>query len=273
MVDRSLPVALSFLALIGVLACSDTSVATPSAANPTLTTPTPTPQLVATIVVQPNAPAAANTPTPVLAITATLRPTDTPSPTDIPAPEPTPTPEPTATPVPTNTPEPEPTPTPTATPIPTPTPKPVLGARGNPVPMGQVVEILEGDIPYWAFVVSDTKPNANDAIQAANQFNAPPEPGKQFFMVEMETKYLGPDSTSFGSNFELKTVGQSGVVFTPFADYCGVIDDELPVYTELFTGGAIKGWECWQVPTADADSLQLLVDRHFGDVRVWFDLK
>ena len=261
-------------AVLLIVACSDSSVVTPSTQNSTLTTPQPTAQLVATV-----APSAIDT-AELLADPNSADvplPTDTPEPTPMSATEPTPlprptnTPEPTTAPLPTNTPE--PTPTNTPEPTPTPTPPPVLGSRGNPVPLGVVVEILEAEAPYWAFVISDTKPNANEAVRATNPFNDPPEPGNQFYMVYLEAKYLGPESTSFFNNFSLKTVGQSAVVFTPFENSCGVIDDELPGYTELFTGGSIKGWECWQIPTADADSLQLLLDEHFGDTRVWFALR
>ena len=66
--------------------------------------------------------------------------------------------------------------------------------------------------------------------RAANQFNDPPEPGNQFYMVNLEAKYLGLDSTSFFGKFSLKTVGQSAVVFTSFENSCGVIDDELSVF-------------------------------------------
>ena len=263
-------------AVLAIVACSDSSVATLIPQNPTLTTPQPTSQLVATV-----APSAIDTAEPLAAPSPAdgSLPTNTPQPTPMPATEPTATPlptdtpEPTATPLPTDTPEPTATPLPTDTPEPTPTPTPVLGSRANPVPLGVVVEILEADVPYWGFVVSDTKPNANEAVRAANQFNDPPEPGNQFYMVYLEAKYLGPESASFFSDFSLKTVGQSAVVFTPFGNSCGVIDDELPVFTELFTGGAIKGWECWQIPTSDADSLQLLLDEDFGDTRVWFALR
>ena len=277
-------------AVLAIVACSDSSVATLIPQNPTLTTPQPTSRLVATVApsaidtAEPlAAPSPADgslptntpqpTPMPATEPTATPLPTDTPEPTATPLP--TDTPEPTATPLPTDTPEPTATPLPTDTPepTPTPTPTPVLGSRANPVPLGVVVEILEADVPYWGFVVSDTKPNANEAVRAANQFNDQPEPGNQFYMAYLEAKYLGPESTRFSRNFSLKTVGQSAVVFTPFGNSCGVIDDELPGSTELFTGGAIKGWECWQIPTADADSLQLLLDEGFGDTRVWFALR
>ena len=78
-----------------------------------------------------------------------------------------------------------------------------------------MVEILEAGTPYWAFVVSDTEPNANDIIRQTNQFNDPPEPGRQFYMVELEAKYLGSDSEIFAGNFRIKALGQSGVVYAP----------------------------------------------------------
>ncbi len=135
------------------------------------------------------------------------------------------------------------------------------------------MEILKGDIPHWAIVVSATKPDATAEVLETNPFNDPPAPGNQFYMVNMEARYLGPDSTTFLANYSLKAVGQSGVVYTTYEHPCGVISDEFPTFTELFAGGAISGWECWQISSADADSLQLLVDEDFGDTRVWFDLK
>ena len=152
------------------------------------------------------------------------------------------------------------------------------------MPLGQVVEILRGGEPHWAITVSDTEPDATQRVMVANPFNDPPRPGNQFFMVYVEAKYLGPGSASFSSSFEHKTVGQSAVAFTSYEDSCGrvaVITDELPTYSELFTGGAIKGWTCWQIPSADADTLVLLLDDSWGlggmwgsgDTRVWFDLR
>ncbi len=254
--------ALSLLAALAVLACIDSEVATPSVPNPTLTTPQPTARLVATVVPQVVAQPPVNTPEPTSPpepVEALPEPTATPNPTS--------TPEPTATPVPTNTPQP--------TPTNTPAPPPLLGSRANPVPLGQVVEILRGEEPHWAITVSDTEPNATQRVLATNQFNDPPEPGNQFFMAYVEAKYLGPESADFLFSFELKAVGQSAVVFTTYLNSCGAIDDGLPILTELFTGGAVKGWTCWQIPSADADTLLLLLDDWLGlgGTRVWFDLR
>ena len=141
------------------------------------------------------------------------------------------------------------------------------------MPFGQVVEILEADVPNWAIAVTDTEPNANEIVLAENPFNEAPAPGNQFYMVLLEAKYLGSDSTTFTNSFTVKTLGQSGIAYTTFEHSCGVIPDEFPTYTEMFTGGAIKGWLCWQVSSADVDSLQIFIDEWFGDNRVWFDIR
>ena len=314
MLNRLFTVAGPLIVILAIIACSDPLVVTPSAPNPTLTTPQPTAQLVATvasntidtteIITYPSPtdvplPTDTPEPTPTIEPTSPPRPTNTPEPTAVPIPTNTPeptavpiptnTPEPTAVPIPTNTPEPTAVPIPTNTPepTPTPTPLPVLGSRTNPVPLGTVVEILEGGASYWAFVVSDTQPNANEAVRAIHRsmgtsISYPPEPGNQYYMVFLEAKYLGPESTTFGGNYTLSVVGQSAVVFTESRNGCGRITYYssttsdlllLPVPVELFTGGAIKGWYCWEIPTADADSLQLLLNERSGDTRIWFALR
>ena len=226
------PVILWLLALVSLLACSE----------PTATT---TPEPISTV---------------------TLSPTYTPYPTYTPLP--TYTPYPTYTPLPTST----STPMPTATPTPEPTPEPVLGSRYNPIPLGQVVDTLRWQMPYWAIVVSATNPNANQEVLAAEGWKESPQPGNQFFMVELEATYLGPESTFFYRDFTLKTVGQSAVVYD-YGLHCGLIPDLFPISTELFTGGVIRGRVCWEVPSADVDSLQLIVDQDFGHTRLWFNLR
>ena len=160
-----------------------------------------------------------------------------------------------------------------------------LGSRGNPVPLGQAMQIWRGDVPGWRFVVTGTKPNATEGDLAPRSpslgeellrmLDDPPARGTQFFMVELEAKYLGPGTASLDPYYEFKVVGQSGVVYNSVDHSCthGLNPDFLPVAREVVTGGGIKGWECWKVSSADADSLQLLVQEGFGgDGRILFDL-
>ena len=261
-------VLLIVLSLLLTVACSAPPVATPVIENPTLTTPHPTPQLVATsapvvATVQPAQtfePTATPMSTKPLVLTSVLFPTTAPAPTKPLAP--------TVAPFPTTAFEPTETVAPTATLMPEPPP---LGARGNPVPLGQVVELLEGDVPHWAIVVSAANPDAYEELLPIHYDNDPPEPGNQFFMVRIELKYLGPDSAKFSDGYHLQAVGQSAVVLRLGCNSSH--PDWFKPGTELFTGGAIEGWLCWTIPTTDAASLQLLVDRWFSDERVWFDLR
>ena len=237
---------------------------------PTLTpapTSTPTPHVVPVSTVASAAtaiPSPSPTPT-LLALTTT--------PTSLP-----PTPEATATPVSSpTTPAPTPTtPAPTAT-TPAPTPEPALGSRQNPVPLGTTVEIKnEEPMDHWEVTVVSTTPNATKIVLDENPYNDPPEDEKQFFIVTVNAKYLGPDSTQFDGSFRLRALGDSGVVYTTFEDSCGVIPNKLP-NPELFTNGTVEGAECWQIATGDADSLTMLLEpallSFFDDARAWFSLK
>ena len=165
----------------------------------------------------------------------------------------------------------------TATPTPTLTPSelPALGARQNPVPMGDTVEITTDDpTNAWEITVVGTTPDAWTVIQAENQFNDPPESGQQFYIARVRVRYLGTDSNSLISDVSFNAVGYRGVAYDTFDPGCGVIPDELDSFTELFTGGQIEGNECWQIASEDVDSLVMFVDFGlFNGVRVWFSLK
>ena len=162
----------------------------------------------------------------------------------------------------------------TSTPSPAPTPEPTLGSRQVPIPFGIGAEV-KNDEPtdHWSVTVIDVAPNATDAILAHYEYNDPPSEGNQFYTVTVRVKYLGPDSATFDGGFRLKALGDSAVVYTTFENSCGVIPNELPD-PELFTDGEIEGTECWQIASADADSLAMLVEPGFlsDGERVWFSL-
>ena len=151
---------------------------------------------------------------------------------------------------------------------------PALGSRGNPVPLGTVVEI-KNDEPddHWEVAVTGVVPDATQAVLEENQFNDPPEEGNQFYMVTVRAKYLGPDSTEFGGRFRLRVLGDSGVVYTTYENTCGVIPDSLPD-PELFTNGTVEGSVCWQIASDDAQSLVMFLEPGFlsDGERVWFSL-
>ena len=175
----------------------------------------------------------------------------------------------------TPTPEPSPTPTHTPTPSPTPTAPEPDGSRNNPWPLGWVIEVwYEDSDERWEITVLDTTPDATGIVLAENQFNDPPDAGNQFFIAKVRAKYLGPGSTNFSGDIHLGALGDGGVLYTTYGNSCGVIPDRLP-NPVLFTNGTIEGNVCWQIDSADADSLLMAFgDAYLTSVQnaVWFDL-
>ena len=159
-------------------------------------------------------------------------------------------------------------------PTPTPTP-PLLGSRQNPVQFGTEVDVKNADDDHWRIAIIDTVPDATQLVLGENPYNDPPEEGFRFYVVTIRAQYLGPDSTSFGGSYRLKALGIGGVVYTTFADSCGLIPDDLPD-PELFTNGTVEGNVCWEVAEDDVDSLQMFLEPgHFrrDAPRTWFALQ
>ena len=152
---------------------------------------------------------------------------------------------------------------------------PAFGSRDNPVPVGTAVEVEHSETDHWQVTVLGTTADATQIVLDENRFNDSPEVGNQFFIVNVQAKYLGQDSTNFNGFFRLKALGDGGVVYTTFGDSCGVIPDDLP-NPELFTNGTIEGNECWQIASSDVDSLLMILEPDsLSDegTRVWFSLQ
>jgi hypothetical protein len=145
-----------------------------------------------------------------------------------------------------------------------PTPQPIEG-----VSMGESVAV--GD---WTIRVAAITPDAGAVVAAENQFNDPPAPGKQFFMVTVEATYDGTESSTFWFDMSLESVGASAVAYDGFQDSCGVLPDALSDVGETFPGGRVTGNVCWSVDAADAATLTMLASPSFSfdDERAAFSL-
>ena len=93
-------------------------------------------------------------------------------------------------------------------------------------------------------------------------------------MVTVKATYHGSDSSEFDGSYRLRALGPSGLVYTTFENSCGVIPNVL-LDPELFKGGQIEGAECWEIASADADSLVMILNPEFlsDGKRVWFSLQ
>lgn len=140
------------------------------------------------------------------------------------------------------------------------------GTREDPIPMGQPVQF--GD--DWELTVLSVTPDATDLVMSESSFNDPPAEGRQFFIVTLRVTYTGDSSDQF-NGWDLRTVGQSAVSYSQWAEDCGRIPDQLSS-TELFPGGTIEGNVCWPIAVEDADSLVLYDRSQDNDERIFLSL-
>lgn len=126
---------------------------------------------------------------------------------------------------------------------------PPLGARENPIPMGQSFQA--GD---WRLTVVESRPLANNIVSGASLGNSRPRSGQQYFIVAVSAEYVG-SGTGRLTHFDFRAVGSSNVVYSPFelGSSCGIVPSELE--GSALAGGVLVGSLCWQVRQADAEGL------------------
>ena len=78
----------------------------------------------------------------------------------------------------------------------------------NPVPIRD-----SGTIGEWTVEIAGLTRNADDAIQAENQFNEKPGPGNQFVMVTLNVTYNGKGSSDPYFDLTWAVVSEEGTLF------------------------------------------------------------
>jgi hypothetical protein len=143
-----------------------------------------------------------------------------------------------------------------------------LGTRANPIPIGDAARI--GD---WSIAVQRVAPEGTEAVLAENQFNDPPQDGRQFFLINLAATFSGANSGSVLGDLRFQAVGESNVAYTTYDPSCGVVPNELD-FTEVFSGGTIEGNICFQIESGDEQSLLLYIEPGFSleEERIWFAL-
>jgi hypothetical protein len=138
----------------------------------------------------------------------------------------------------------------------------------TPFGIGDTVPV--GD---WELTALSVTPDATDAVMEENQFNEPPQPGYQFYIVEISATYVGDQSEALALGPSMSAVGGRAVAYGYNAT-CGVIPNAVDDFTELFPGGTVQGNLCWEVAATDIDSMVLIVDPifSFDEERYYIDL-
>jgi Divergent InlB B-repeat domain len=143
---------------------------------------------------------------------------------------------------------------------------PAIGTRTNPLPLGAPVDIkFSFSNEQWRLRIVSTQPDATAAVLAENQFNDPPAPGRQFFIVTVAVDYVsGAQAWNPGIRVagQLMAVGPSNVVYSTFGSTsrCGVIPDDITDKGDLLPSGSMTGNICWQVPSAEVVSLLAFIE-------------
>jgi hypothetical protein len=132
-------------------------------------------------------------------------------------------------------------------------------SRGEAVAPGQPV--TTGDLRV---AVTSVDLDAADTIAAEDDFPETPEAGNRFVLIRVRAEHTGQgeETVSVSStNFEI--TGSRNVLYDGFSQStsCGFIDDEIR--GELFAGGSVEGYVCFQLP-ADETDLILVVSPQFS---------
>ncbi len=137
------------------------------------------------------------------------------------------------------------------------------------VPIGEAAAVGP-----WTLKVIEVIPDATQLVLDENQFNEPPEEGRQFYMARLDATFEGEESSTFWIDVSLKAVGDSSVAYEGFDGSCGVIPDPIDDAGETFPGGSISGNVCWSVWSEDVGSLVMIAEETFtfDDTRVLFSL-
>lgn len=128
------------------------------------------------------------------------------------------------------------------------------GTRGNPYPIGSVIESDD-----WRVVVNSVTFAATDAVASANQFNEPPAEGSEYMLVNYSTTYLGDDPDGQMPAFvTVEYVTTDSTTVNSF-DNSVVAPEAIDTTSTLYTDGTATGNIAFEVPTATADQGVLAV--------------
>lgn len=125
-------------------------------------------------------------------------------------------------------------------------------SRTQPAPLGEAVET--GDLRI-TILTADI--DAAGRLERLSDFPATPEAGKRIVLARVQVEHIGTkaDETIQVYESDYKITGSNNVLYSSFDDgvSCGFIDDSLK--GEMFPGGTIEGYVCFQVPSSETDLL------------------
>jgi hypothetical protein len=108
--------------------------------------------------------------------------------------------------------------------------------QASPAPLGETATTEDWQITVREIVRGEA---AWQMVQAADEFNEPPEAGMEYVLVKIQARYIGtiPTGDTIDAIF-FQTIGSADVLY----DYPSVISPEPALSVDLFPGGEYEGW-------------------------------
>lgn len=131
-------------------------------------------------------------------------------------------------------------------------------SRSEPVEPGDSVRIDDLEVAVVGVNLS-----AADVIEGQD-FGEPPRPGNRYVLIRVRARHAGSgDETVSISTTEFKLTGSRNILYEAYGDEssCGFVEDEID--GEMFAGGSVEGFVCFQVPEDERD-LILVLDTFFS---------
>ena len=126
---------------------------------------------------------------------------------------------------------------------PEPTPTTLLGARLNPMPMGQPFNGIFDGTKYFDIAITRVirGQEANQMVKSANMFNEDPPQGQEYLLAYAVLNYLTCDDSDTllqvdFTNFE--AVSNNQIIETPW----GIVEPEPSFDLKLYPEGTGEGW-------------------------------
>ena len=105
--------------------------------------------------------------------------------------------------------------------------------------------------------------NANDAVTAANEYNAAPDEGSQYMLVPVTFKYVGKTTGTPWVDVSISFVSAAGTTYDTTSTFV-VIPTPVFEINEMYPDAEAAGNVVLMVPSADIEKGTLSISTLFG---------
>ncbi|TFD50228.1 DUF4190 domain-containing protein [Cryobacterium frigoriphilum] len=146
-----------------------------------------------------------------------------------------------------------------------------VGTRGNPAPLGTLVELSDRTGLQYEITLDTSTLNANEQVAAAYEYNDVAPEGLQYAMISVTAVYKGADSGTPSYDLDIEFVSAAGTTHTVNDAY--VFGEPAPALSDindLYPDATGTGNVVIAIPAADAANGTWVVSSFFGDSKFFY---